>query len=289
MDMHILLHTIEHSLIDSLKLLPFLFLTYLAMEYLEHKTSDKMNVTLKKAGKFGPFIGSILGAFPQCGFSAAASNLYGGRVITLGTLIAVYLSTSDEMLPIFVSELVAPEVIGKILLLKIALGFVYGMLIDFVMHKFHKESEEHHIHEMCEHDHCHCEKGIFPSALKHTLQIFVFLFVVTFFLTLILEWYGEEQIMALVNSQSILAIALVTLIGMIPNCAGSVVVTQLYLQGIIGMGAMMSGLLAGSGIGILVLYRTNNNKKENIGITCLIYVIGFVTGLVLEFFGVGIS
>ena len=121
MDMHILLHTIEHTLIDSLKLLPFLFLTYLAMEYLEHKTSNKMNATLKKAGKVGPFIGSILGVFPQCGFSAAASNLYGGRVITLGTLIAVYLSTSDEMLPIFVSELVAPEVIGKILLLKIVL------------------------------------------------------------------------------------------------------------------------------------------------------------------------
>lgn len=286
MDMHILLHTIEHTLIDSLKLLPFLFVTYLAMEYLEHKTSNKMNITLKKAGKVGPFIGSILGVFPQCGFSAAASNLYGGRVITLGTLIAVYLSTSDEMLPIFVSELVAPEVIVKILLLKIVLGFAYGMIIDFILHKFHKESEEHHIHEMCEHDHCHCEKGIFSSALKHTLQIFLFLFVVTFILTFILEWYGEEQIMALVNSQSILAIALVTLIGMIPNCAGSVVVTQLYLEGIIGVGAMMSGLLAGSGIGLLVLYRTNKNKKENLAITCLVYAIGFITGLALELLGI---
>lgn len=182
----------------------------------------------------------------------------------------------------------APEIIGKILLWKMVLGFAYGMIIDFVMHKFHKESEEHHIHEMCEHDHCHCEKGIFSSALKHTLQIFGFLFVVTFFLTFILEWFGEEQIMALVNSQSILAIALVTLIGMIPNCVGSVVVTQLYLEGIIGMGAMMSGLLAGSGIGILVLYRTNQNRKENLGITCLVYTIGFLTGLVLELLGVNI-
>ena len=190
------------------------------------------------------------------------------------------------LLPIFVSELVTPEVIGKILLLKIALGFAYCMLIDFVIRKFHKESKEHHIHEMCEHDHCHCEKGIFSSALKHTLQIFLFLFVVTFILTFILEWYGEEQIMALVNSKSILAIALVTLIGMIPNCAGSVVVTQLYLEGIIGMGAMLSGLLAGSGIGLLVLYRTNKNKRENLAITCLVYVIGFITGLALELLGI---
>ena len=286
MDMHIIVHTIEHSLIDSIKLLPFLFITYLVMEYLEHKTSDKMNATLKKAGKIGPLIGSILGAFPQCGFSAAASNLYAGRVITLGTLVAVYLSTSDEMLPIFLSEQVASEIIFKVLLIKIVLGLVYGMLIDFAMCKCHKESKEHHIHEMCKHDHCHCEKGILPSAIKHTLQIFLFIFAFTFILTFVLEWYGEDRIMALVNSKSILSMALVTFIGMIPNCAGSVVVTQLYLEGIIGTGAMIGGLLAGSGVGILVLYRANNNRKENVGITILIFLIGFITGLVMEFLGI---
>lgn len=288
MDMHVLLHTLEHSIIDSLKLLPFLFITYLVMEYLEHKTSDKMKGALKKAGKVGPAIGSILGVFPQCGFSAAASNLYAGRVITLGTLIAVYLSTSDEMLPIFLSEKVAPETIGKVLLLKIVFGLLFGMLIDFVLRRHHMESEEHHIHEMCEHDHCHCEKGILPSAIKHTLQIFVFLFVFTFILSLILELYGEENLMALVNSQSILGVAVVTLIGMIPNCAGSVAVTQLYLEGIIGAGAMMGGLLAGSGVGLLVLYRTNKNRKENLGITLLVYVIGLGTGLAMELMGIGI-
>lgn len=288
MDMHMLEHVLEHSILDSLKLLPFLFITYVVMEFLEHKTSDKMNTTLKKAGKIGPFIGSILGVFPQCGFSAAASNLYAGRVITLGTLVAVYLSTSDEMLPIFLSEQVAPDIVGKVLLLKIAFGLLFGMLIDFVMQRRHMESEEHHIHEMCEHDHCHCEKGVFRSAFKHTMQIFLFLLVFTFLLTLILELYGEENLMALVNSQSLLSIAVVTLLGMIPNCAGSVAVTQLYLEGIIGAGAMMGGLLAGSGVGLLVLYRTNKSRKENLLITVLVYAIGLVTGLAMELLGVRI-
>lgn len=285
MDMHMLEHVLEHTILDSIKLLPFLFITYVAMEFLEHKTSEKMNKTLKKAGKVGPLIGSILGVFPQCGFSAAASNLYAGRVITLGTLVAVYLSTSDEMLPIFVSEQVAPEVIGKILLLKVTFGLLFGMLIDFVMRKRHMESEEHHIHEMCEHNHCHCDKGVFRSAFKHTLQIFLFLIVFTFLLTLILELYGEENLMALVNSKSLLSVAVVTFIGMIPNCAGSVAVTQLYLEGIIGAGAMMGGLLAGSGVGLLILYRTNKSRKENLFITLLVYVIGLVIGLAMELLG----
>ena len=169
-----MLHIIEHSLLDSLKLVPFLFLTYLAMEYLEHKTGAKVQKIIRKAGKWGPVAGGILGAAPQCGFSAAASNLYAGRVITLGTLIAVFLSTSDEMLPILISEKVEPALIFKILLIKVVIGIVAGFVIDLIVGR-NREQEHSHIHEMCEQENCHCEEGILRSAVNHTLRITFFI------------------------------------------------------------------------------------------------------------------
>ena len=174
--LHILEHALEHTFIDTVKLIPFLFLTYLAMEYLEHKAGDKVNTWVRRSGKLGPVIGSILGVVPQCGFSAAASNLYAGRVISLGTLFAIYLSTSDEMLPILISEKAPLNLIIPVLAAKAAIGILAGFLIDLL---FHRKQEEHvHIHEICEHEHCHCEQGIFRSAVSHTLQITFFIFLV---------------------------------------------------------------------------------------------------------------
>ncbi len=267
------------TLLDTLKLIPFLLLTYVAMEYLEHRTGDKVNNVVRKAGKLGPAIGSVLGVVPQCGFSAAASNLYAGKVITLGTLIAIFLSTSDEMLPILISEQVSLSLIGKILLLKVCIGAVAGFLIDLFLKG--KKEEHEHIHDLCEHDHCHCEKGIFRSALSHTAQITLFILIISFVLNTVLHFVGEDALAGLILNRPVLGPVLAGLVGLIPNCASSVVITQLYLQGVINMGSMMAGLLVGSGVGLLVLFRVNPDKKENFKIVLLLYAIGVLAGIML--------
>lgn len=272
---------ISDTLTDVIKLLPFLFLTYLAMEYLEHKTGDKAAALVKKAGHFGPVIGGLLGMAPQCGFSTAASNLYAGRVITMGTLIAIYLSTSDEMLPILISEKASIGVILRILLAKAAIGIVAGLLIDLLLRR--KGMPEHHsIHEVCEHEHCGCEKGIFRSALSHTAQIAVFILLITFGLNLILYWVGEDALANLLLDRPVIGPLLAGLVGLIPNCAGSVVITQLYLERVLNVGAAMAGLLTGSGVGLLVLFRVNHNRKENLKILGLLYGVGVIAGIVIE-------
>ena len=278
-----MIDVILDTLLDVVKLLPFLFLTYLAMEYLEHKTGDKAETIVKKAGRFGPVIGGALGIVPQCGFSAAASNLYAGRVISLGTLLAIYLSTSDEMLPILISEQASPGVIVKILLAKALIGMTAGMVIDILLRKRGLEEHEH-IHDICEHEHCHCEKGIFRSALSHTAQITFFILLITFALNLLLNFVGEDVLANLILSKPVVGPILASLVGLIPNCAGSVVITQLYLENVIGIGAAMAGLLTGSGVGLLVLFRVNHNRKENLRILGLLYGIGVLAGVVTDLF-----
>ncbi len=280
--MHEVLHVLEHSLIDTLKLVPFLFLTYLFMEFIEHKTSDKVKRVVHKSGKAGPFIGGLLGAVPQCGFSASAASLYAGRVVSLGTLIAIFLSTSDEMLPILISEAADIKIILQILGLKVLIGMIAGFLIDFVMHfKKKPETEDFKIHDMCEHGHCHCEKSIWKSALKHTLQIVLFILVINLVLNLIIEFVGEDSLKNLFFSKPVIGELIAGLVGLIPNCASSVVITQLFLEGVISFGAMMSGLLVGSGVGILVLFKVNESVKDSIKIVALLYAIGAICGILL--------
>lgn len=275
-----MLHIIEHTLEDSITLIPFLFLTYLIMEYLEHKAGKQTEKVIKKAGKWGPLLGGIVGAVPQCGFSAAASNLYAGRVITMGTLLSIYLSTSDEMLPILISEKAAPGLILKILFLKIVIGMAAGFVVDLIFNRKH-DGEHIHIHEMCEQEHCHCEKGILYSAVSHTLKITAFVIVITFILNLVLHNGGEEVLADFMMNKPLIGPMLAGLVGLIPNCAASIVITQLYLQGAMSFGAMMAGLLVGAGVGILVLCRVNHNRKENLKIIGLLYVIGVLAGIVL--------
>lgn len=278
-----MLEIIEHTILDSIKLIPFLFLTYLLMEWLEHKAGKKAQTVVEKSGHFGPIIGSVLGAIPQCGFSAAASNLYAGRVITLGTLMAIYLSTSDEMIPIMLSASVPITTVSKILTLKIVIGMVVGLVIDFMLPE--KHDEHHHIHEMCEHEHCHCGEGksIWKSALIHTLKIFAFILVITFVLNLILHNGGEEVLEEFLLNRPVMGPVLAGLVGLIPNCASSVVITSLYVQGAMSFGAMMSGLLVNAGIGILVLLRSNTNRKEDIKIIGILSGVGIVVGIILDF------
>ena len=289
-----MIEVIQDTLIDAIKLLPFLFITYLLMEYLEHKTGDKTKDIVKKSGKLGPLFGGILGVFPQCGFSAAAASLYAGRVITIGTLIAVFLSTSDEMLPILISEAVPVDLILKILGIKLLIGVVAGFIIDAVYRIILKNSrknnkkntDEEHTEEvighMCEHEHCDCEHGIFKSALKHTINILIFILVITFILNTLIHFIGEDNIANAISKVPFAGILVSALLGFIPNCAGSVIITELYLSNLISFGSMIAGLLVGSGIGILVLFKTNKHVKENLKISVLLYIIGIIAGLIID-------
>lgn len=280
-----MLDIILDTLIDSIKLLPFLFVTYLILEYLEHKTGGKAQNVIKKSGKFGPAIGSLLGIVPQCGFSAAAANFYAGRVISLGTLIAIFLSTSDEMLPILISEAAPISLIGKVLLIKLLIGMVCGFIIDLFSKFNNKEKNiEKEIEHLCEHDHCDCEHGVVKSAIKHSLNIFVFIIIVSFILNLLIHFIGEDTISSIFNSNKILGPILASFVGLIPNCASSVILTQLNLSGVIPLSTMISGLLVNAGLGLLVLFRVNNNIKENILITTLLYIIGVLSGFILGIF-----
>jgi len=278
-----MLHVLEHTLIDTIKLLPFLFLAYLVIEYIEQKAGDKTTHVIQKAGKFGPVLGGLLGIVPQCGFSAAASNLYAGRIVTMGTLIAIFLSTSDEMLPILISEAVPVGTIITILLIKLGIAIFVGMLVDLIFGKKKVEDSKEEIHKLCDEEHCHCEEsGIFKSSLIHTLQIFAYILVISFVLNIIIHYVGEENIAGLVLNVPVVGPLISSLVGLIPNCASSVILTQLYLENIISMGSIIAGLLVNSGIGILVLFRVNKNKKENFTILGILYLVGAISGIILD-------
>ena len=284
---HILLHTLEHSVMDSVKLLPFLFLTYLLMEFLEHHAGNTMQKRIGAAGRFGPVWGGLLGVVPQCGFSAAASSLYAGRVITVGTLLAIYLSTSDEMLPILISRAVPAVTIAKILGTKVLLAVASGFVAEFFYVKiFGRKEKEMDIHVVCEEEKCHCEDGIFVSALKHTLRIFFYIFLISVVLNGAVEIIGEETLARAFTAVPVVGEAVAALIGLIPNCASSVVITELYLDGIIGAGAMMSGLLVNAGVGLPVLLRLNRNAKQNVGIIAALYGLGVFWGVIIELLGI---
>lgn len=278
-----IIDVILDSFIDSIKLVPFLFVTYLLMEYLEHKAGDKMQAAIRGAGKGGPAIGGVLGIFPQCGFSAAASNLYAGRIITMGTLIAVFLSTSDEMLPIMISENVGVTMIIRVLAVKVTIAVLTGFIIDFV---FRKSEENMQIEHLCEQHHCHCENGIWKSAIHHTVEIFIYILLISLALNLIIAWIGEDALGSIMRGRPLAATFAAGLIGMIPNCAASVIVTQLYLDGVLGVGAMIAGLLSGTGVGILVLLRVNDDRRENLRIIGIVYAVGVAAGILIEMLGI---
>jgi len=280
-----MLHVLEHTLIDAIKLLPFLFLAYLVIELIEQKAGDKTTKLIKKAGRFGPVLGSLLGIVPQCGFSAAASNLYAGKIITMGTLIAIFLSTSDEMLPILISEAVPVETIAMILGIKVVIAIAVGMIIDLIFKKKCNEETKEEIHKLCDEEHCHCEEhGVIWSSIKHTLQIFVYILIISLILNLIIYFIGEENIAKLVLNVPVLGPVISSLVGLIPNCASSVILTQVYLENIISIGSMIAGLLVNSGIGILVLFRVNKSKKENFTILGILYLVGIISGIILDIF-----
>ena len=269
--------------IDTIKILPFLLATYLVLEYIEHVTGEGLINAIRNSGVFGPVVGGILGAVPQCGVSSAASNFYAGRIISLGTLIAIYLSTSDEMLPIMLSSNTPKGVIAKVLILKIVLGCMMGILVDLVFRKsdfgksMHFAESDNHMHDDCEED-----ESFVVSALKHTVNVAFFIFAVSLVLNILIEMIGQENISSFVFNAPIIGNLLAGLVGLIPNCAASVVITNLYLRKAITFGSMMSGLFAGAGIGLLVLFRLNRNEVENVKIVGLLYLISVLLGIAID-------
>lgn len=266
--------------LDVLKLIPFLFIAFLILEYIEHKMSHKNKDFLVNNRKIGPVIGGVLGAFPQCGFATLTSKLFSSRVITLGTLIAVYLSTSDEMLPIMLSSGISFLTVLKIIGIKLVIGIFFGFLIDLFYHS--KKSYQKEIHHMCDEEDCHCEKGIIKSSIHHTLSIIIYLYLITIAINLIIYYVGEEKISDILKSNGSFTYFLSSLIGLIPNCASSVILTEVYVNNMITLGNLLSGLLTGCGVGLLVLFKTNKNLKENLFILFIIYIIGVLCGFIID-------
>ena len=281
--MELFLDVLIDTLADTAKMLPFLFGVYLLIEYLEHKASDRLPRALRKMGPFGPVGGAVLGCIPQCGFSVAASNLYAGRLISLGTLIAVFVATSDEAVPILISR---PESAGKILPLigaKLVTAILAGLLVDAVLRivHAHRNEEDEPYRDLCED--CGCEEhGIVRSALMHTLKITVFVFIISLLLGLAIALLGRERIDSLLMTDSAFQPFLTALIGLIPNCAASVVLTDLYAAGSLSFGSVVAGLSTGAGLGLAVLFRTNRNIAENLTVTAILYLTGSLAGVVLN-------
>lgn len=276
------------TLLDAAKLIPFLYLTYLLLEFIEHRAKEQTEALMKKAGKWGPFLGGALGAVPQCGFSASMSNLYAENIISMGTLVAVFLSTSDEMLPIMISGISSGDIrawsVVKILLVKILLGVVVGFIVDGVARLCSKKEKNIDIESLCHDDHCGCEEGnIFLSALIHTLKILAFILVVSFALNTVIYFIGEDALGNFISSLPVVVGPLATaLVGLVPNCASSIVITQLYMSGVVSAGSMLAGLLSGSGIGLLILFRVNKNMKSNFAVLGIVYGSGAVIGIICD-------
>lgn len=346
---------------DTLSLVPFLLVTYLALETLEHVAGDRVNGAIKRAGAAGPVVGSLLGMVPQCGFSAMAATLYAGRVVTLGTLVAVFLSTSDEMLPLLLAEQVPVQTMAMLLASKALIALVTGFIVDAASRGLRRNARAHaairrtvlgtaanpahvncahddhtggdiidevaeagvsadHIHELCERDHCGCDEdedehghdhshdhghadeherhhdhshshegapivSIIRSAISHTVQVSVFIFLVTLILVAVLETFGESAIEQFLRGNETLAVLGSALVGLIPNCSASVVITQLYLEGALQLAPMLAGTLISAGVGYLVLFRTNRSARENVLFLIMMYVIGAGWGLILSAFG----
>ena len=283
-----LLHSVLlDAIIETLKILPFLFLTYLLMEFIEHKASERSLSFLEKSGAAGPAVGALLGAAPQCAFSAVAANLYTGRVITLGTMLAVFISTSDEMLPILLSSDVKTGTILLILAYKLLGALIVGFSVDIVLKLTKRTKEEINIDEICENDNCHCERGIFYSALHHTLTVGLFIFIVMILVNALVFFVGAERIGAAMDGIPVISHFLSALVGLIPGCAVSVALTTLGIEGIISAGTMIAGLCSSAGVGLLVLFRLNRHKRELISVIAILILSGTLLGVIADLVGFG--
>ena len=272
-------------LLDNLLLLPFLFVTYLVLEMLEARAEGALERGLGRTRRFGPLVGALAGVFPQCGFSAAAASLYAGGAITAGTLVAVFLSTSDELIPVLISEKVPLSLLFKIIAVKVVAGVAVGFAVNAVLKTFGKGGAKLRVDELCAHSRCSCKerKGVLVPALVHTAEIFVFILIISGAVELTLHFVGEDGLRNLILNKPWAGEAIAGLLGFIPNCAVSVSGAQIYLKAGMSSGALMAMSLTGSGVGLLVLFRTNRHWGANLAILAVLYVTGVILGRLAGF------
>jgi len=268
------------TIIDSLKILPFLFITYFFIEYIGHRSSHKLVSGLRKYGVAG---GALLGSFPQCGFSVAAANLYTNKVISVGTLIAVFISTSDEAIPVILANSGSLKTIMNLIAIKIAIALAAGIIADKFFSGILKGKTVEEDFPISHHRHFHdCKGGIINSAIRHTLHIFIFMVITIFLMNLVIYLIGEENLSKLLLTDNIMQPTVAALIGFIPNCASSIIITQLYLSGSLSLGSAVAGLATGAGVGLIVLFKENKNVNENIRILFYIYIVSIVAGSLIQ-------
>ena len=285
-----LIHVLEHSFIDTLKMLPFLLIAFLLLEFIEHRAGEKTMNILSRSGKAGVLVGSALGLIPQCGFSVIGANFFADRVISLGTVLAIFLSTSDEALVILMSDPTKFKDVLFLLLVKFVIAVVAGYVVDIIFKKLNHEHVNHHLQEHHD-DHCHegcgcsCNspKAFWVNALKRTASVWIFLFIASFGLGLLIELVGEESLSKFLLTNSLFQPFLTGLVGLIPNCAASAIIAQMYIEGALSIGSVISGLCSSAGLGLLVLFRDNKNHKENFIVLALLYFIGVACGTVANF------
>ena len=277
-------HVLWHTMLETLRLLPFLYLTYLLMEFLEHKSGDVTERILRRSGRVGPLLGGTLGIVPQCGFSAAASGLYAGRLITIGTLLSVYLSTSDEMLPVMINHGASLWFMLAVLGCKLLIAVGVGFAVDGICRLLPSGNAipEPQIEDLCEREHCKCGDHFAKSALNHTLKTILFIFLVSLALNATVEIVGEDALAGLVLNRPFLGSVLSAFVGLIPNCASSVILTELYLSDVISFGSVMSGLLVNAGIGLLVLFRNNRPIRDSVRVLAILFAVGVLGGFFLD-------
>ena len=268
------------GIIDTIKLFPYLFITFLILEFIELKINKKNEKVLIKYRKFGPFFGGLLGGLPQCGFGAMAASLFSNHVISMGCVVAIFLATSDEMLPIMLSHNISLLDVLKIISFKVVVGIIVGFIVDLL---YKRKNDQITIQSECLHEHCDCkENGILFASLKHSIKILLFILFVNLLLNGILYYVGEDVVKDILKSNNIITYFLASLVGLIPNCGSSVIITELYLSNFISLGVLLSGLLTGSGIGILLLFKNNKKIVENISVLTIVYFVGVIIGFIID-------
>lgn len=287
----LILDAVLDGLKDGALSIPILFVAYLLMELLERSQRLNEGILHNYSRKAGPALGGLLGAVPQCGISGAAATLFSTGSITVGTMLAVFFATSDEMLPIMLGALTGDGAVNLstillIVLSKALLGIVLGYLVDAVLGKWFRAQKD--IHSFCQREHCSCDEeegSVWVSAIRHTLKIAVMLIAVTSVLNLLFGIIGVERLSGSIVNQPVIGDIILALFGLIPNCSVSVVLTQSYLSGIIGLGGLFAGLLSNAGIGLLVLFRTNRNWKENWIVVGTMFGLSALVGSVISLVG----
>lgn len=283
------------AILDSFHILPLLFIVFFIIELIEFFYSEKINSFMKKSEKSAPLIGSLAAIIPQCGFSVIASTLYIRRFITKGTLIGIYLATSDEAIPILLANPTHTHLVVPVIGLKLFIGILAGYLIDFILkdkkyipivEEADSDDDLHADEGCCHHSVSHRRKReLIYHPLKHTFNIFIFILLITVILNFVLAVYAEHSVLhLLLGKVKILEPVITAFVGLIPNCAVSIALTMLLIKGSISFGAVMSGLLSNAGLGILVLCRHNENYKDTLKIISILLCISIVSGMIIQIF-----